>query len=48
MTPFSLRTARLVLNQPTLADVDDIAFDDGRDAQLKGFSGSHRLYAVES
>lgn len=25
MTPFSLRTARLVLNQPTLADVDDIA-----------------------
>ncbi|OBK75090.1 adenylate/guanylate cyclase domain-containing protein [Mycobacterium sp. 1164985.4] len=31
-----------------LADVDDIAFDDGRDAQLKGFSGSHRLYAVES
>jgi adenylate cyclase len=27
-------------------DVDGIAFDDGRDAQLKGFSGSHRLYAV--
>lgn len=24
MTPFSLRTARLVLNQPTLADADDI------------------------
>jgi adenylate cyclase len=24
----------------------DIAFDDGRDVQLKGFSGSHRLYAV--
>jgi adenylate cyclase len=24
----------------------DIEFDDGRDVQLKGFSGSHRLYAV--
>ena len=24
----------------------DIAFDDGRDAELKGFSGAHRLYAV--
>ena len=29
-----------------LADLDDIAFDDGRDAELKGFGGSHRLYAV--
>jgi adenylate cyclase len=27
-------------------DTDDIIFDDGRDAELKGFSGSHRLYAV--
>ena len=27
-------------------DCDGIAFDDGRDAELKGFSGSHRLYAV--
>jgi adenylate cyclase len=25
---------------------DDIAFDDGRDVELKGFSGKHRLYAV--
>ena len=25
---------------------DDIAFDEGRDAHLKGFSGSHRLYTV--
>ena len=25
---------------------EDIAFDDGRDVELKGFSGSHRLYAV--
>lgn len=31
-----------------LADVEDIGFDDGRDAELKGFSGSHRLYAVAS
>ncbi|MGV0655743.1 adenylate/guanylate cyclase domain-containing protein, partial [Mycolicibacterium thermoresistibile] len=29
-----------------LAGVEDIAFDEGRDAELKGFSGSHRLYAV--
>jgi adenylate cyclase len=28
-------------------DHDDIRFDDGRDVELKGFSGSHRLYAVE-
>ncbi|MDV3124271.1 adenylate/guanylate cyclase domain-containing protein [Mycobacterium sp. 21AC1] len=28
------------------ADEDDIAFDGGRDAELKGFSGTHRLYAV--
>ncbi|HTI77435.1 MAG TPA: adenylate/guanylate cyclase domain-containing protein [Mycobacterium sp.] len=27
---------------------DDITFDDGREVQLKGFSGSHRLYAVAS
>lgn len=26
--------------------LDDIAFDDGRDYDLKGFSGSHRLYAL--
>lgn len=24
----------------------DISYDDGRDVELKGFSGSHRLYAV--
>ena len=29
-----------------LSGVDDIAFDDGRDAELKGFNGTHRLYAV--
>jgi class 3 adenylate cyclase len=27
---------------------DDIAFDDGNDVELKGFSGKHRLYAVEA
>ena len=27
---------------------EDVAFDDGREVQLKGFSGSHRLYAVAS
>jgi class 3 adenylate cyclase len=25
---------------------DDIDFDEGRDVELKGFSGTHRLYAV--
>lgn len=30
-----------------LADAD-IGFDDGSEAELKGFSGSHRLYAVGS
>jgi class 3 adenylate cyclase len=25
---------------------NDVTFDDGRDVELKGFSGTHRLYAV--
>ncbi|ULE31405.1 adenylate/guanylate cyclase domain-containing protein [Mycobacterium sp. IDR2000157661] len=29
-----------------LSDVDDIDFDEGRDADLKGFNGTYRLYAV--
>jgi adenylate cyclase len=29
-----------------LSDCDDISFDAGRDAELKGFAGKHRLYAV--
>jgi class 3 adenylate cyclase len=29
-----------------IGDKDGIAFDDGRDVELKGFSGSHRLYAL--
>ena len=27
---------------------DDITFDDGRETELKGFTGTHRLYAVEA
>jgi class 3 adenylate cyclase len=29
-----------------VSDYEDIAFDDGRDVELKGFAGPHRLYAV--
>jgi adenylate cyclase len=29
-----------------LTGLDGFEFDDGRDADLKGFSGTHRLYAV--
>ncbi|BBX45997.1 hypothetical protein GCM10009641_62730 [Mycobacterium cookii] len=29
-----------------LKNCEDISFDDGRDAELKGFAGKHRLYAV--
>lgn len=29
-----------------VADQDDIGFDDGQDVELKGFSGTHRLYAL--
>lgn len=29
-----------------LAELGDIAFDEGRDAELKGFNGTHRLYAL--
>ncbi|MGH3541096.1 MAG: adenylate/guanylate cyclase domain-containing protein [Mycobacterium sp.] len=29
-----------------VSDCDDISFDTGRDAELKGFAGTHRLYAV--
>lgn len=27
-------------------DIPEISFDDGREAELKGFSGTHKLYAV--
>jgi adenylate cyclase len=29
-----------------LSDCEDLEFDGGRDAELKGFAGTHRLYAV--
>ena len=29
-------------------DLGDVSYDDGRDVELKGFSGTQRLYAVES
>lgn len=31
-----------------VAAADGITFDKGREAELKGFSGKHRLYAVEA
>jgi adenylate cyclase len=41
----------VLVSQPVrdaVSDCDDICFDEGRDAELKGFAGSHRLYAVET
>jgi class 3 adenylate cyclase len=29
-----------------IGDENGIAFDDGRDVELKGFSGTQRVYAV--
>jgi class 3 adenylate cyclase len=40
----------ILVSQPvrdSLSDCDDIRFDEGRDVELKGFSGSYRLFAVE-
>ena len=31
-----------------VSDHDDIGLDDGRDVELKGFNGTHRLYSVET
>jgi class 3 adenylate cyclase len=31
-----------------LSDSDGIRFDDGRNVELKGFSGTYRLFAVEA
>ncbi len=42
---------QILVSQPVrdaLRDRDDIRFDEGRDVELKGFSGSYRLFAVES
>jgi class 3 adenylate cyclase len=41
---------QILVSQPVrdvLSDCDDIRFDEGRDVELKGFSGSYRLFAVE-
>ncbi len=40
---------QILVSQPVrdaVNDCDDISFDEGRDVELKGFSGSYRLYAV--
>jgi adenylate cyclase len=42
---------QILVSQPVrdaLSGCDDIRFDEGRDVELKGFSGSYRLFAVES
>jgi adenylate cyclase len=31
-----------------VSDYDDIELDEGRDVKLKGFNGSHRVYAVQT
>jgi class 3 adenylate cyclase len=41
---------QILVSEPVrdaLRDSDDIRFDDGREVELKGFSGSYRLFAVE-
>lgn len=41
----------VLVSQPVkdaLSDCDDVRFDEGRDVELKGFSGSHRLFAVKT
>lgn len=43
--------AQILISEPVrdaVAGCEDIAVDDGRDVELKGFAGSHRLYAVDS
>ena len=31
-----------------VGEAGDVVFDDGRDVELKGFTGTHRLYAVSA
>ncbi|OBF59438.1 cyclase [Mycobacterium sp. 852002-53434_SCH5985345] len=41
----------ILVSQPVrdaVSDCDDIRFDEGRDVELKGFSGDYRLFAVEA
>lgn len=42
--------AQILISEPVrdaVAECDDFTVDAGRDAELKGFAGTHRLYAVE-
>jgi class 3 adenylate cyclase len=42
---------QILVSQPVrdaLSDCDDISFDEGRDVELKGFSGNYSLFAVEA
>jgi len=42
---------QILVSEPVrdaLRDCDDVSFDEGREVQLKGFSGSYRLFAVEA
>jgi adenylate cyclase len=43
--------AQILISEPVrdaVAGCDDIAVDAGRDVELKGFAGTHRLYEVDS
>jgi class 3 adenylate cyclase len=42
---------QILVSEPVrdaVGDCDDIRFDDGREVELKGFSGSYRLFAVDA
>jgi class 3 adenylate cyclase len=42
---------QILVSQPVrdaLDKCDDIHFDEGREVELKGFSGSYRLFAVDT
>ncbi|OBI87173.1 adenylate/guanylate cyclase domain-containing protein [Mycobacterium asiaticum] len=42
---------QILVSEPVrdaVAECDGIGFDDGREVELKGFSGSYRLFAVEA
>lgn len=42
---------QILVSEPVrdaVSDCDDISFDDGHEVELKGFSGSYRLFAVEA
>ncbi|MGH3564129.1 MAG: adenylate/guanylate cyclase domain-containing protein, partial [Mycobacterium sp.] len=42
--------AQILISEPVrdaVAGCDDITVDAGRDVELKGFAGTHRLYAVD-